>query len=119
MATDELFFVMRGCRLVSHDILRLVHAGANMVYVGKEAGLHTRSQDEIHALLCQFAEKGSTVLRLKGGDPFIFGRGGEEAEYLRQRGIAVHCVPGNESRTAQLASTTCNIGGDCDHKMAG
>ncbi len=66
-----------------------------MIYVGKEAGLHTRSQDEIHALLCQFAEKGSTVLRLKGGDPFIFGRGGEEAEYLRDRGIAVHCVPGN------------------------
>ncbi|BDA44210.1 Siroheme synthase [Coccomyxa sp. Obi] len=81
-------------RLVSHDILRLVHAGAKMVYVGKEAGLHTRSQDEIHTLLCQFAEKGSTVLRLKGGDPFIFGRGGEEAEYLRRRGISVHCVPG-------------------------
>lgn len=80
---------------MSHDILRLVHAGAKMVYVGKESGLHTRSQEEIHAMLCQFAEKGSSVLRLKGGDPFIFGRGGEEAEYLRERGIAVHCVPGD------------------------
>ena len=65
-----------------------------MVYVGKEAGLHTRSQAEIHAMLCAFARDGATVLRLKGGDPFMFGRGGEEAEYLRARGIAVHTVPG-------------------------
>lgn len=65
-----------------------------MVYVGKQAGLHTRTQEEIHALLCQFANEGSRVLRLKGGDPFIFGRGGEEAQYLQQRGIAVHTVPG-------------------------
>ena len=79
---------------MSPDILRLVHPGARMVYVGKEAGLHTRSQDEIHAMLCAFARDGATVLRLKGGDPFMFGRGGEEAEYLRARGIAVHTVPG-------------------------
>ena len=79
---------------MSPDILRLVHPGARMVYVGKEAGLHTRSQDEIHAMLCAFARDGATVLRLKGGDPFMFGRGGEEAEYLRARGIAVHAVPG-------------------------
>ena len=65
-----------------------------MVYVGKQAGLHTRTQEEIHALLCQFASEGSTVLRLKGGDPFIFGRGGEEAQYLQERGIAVYTVPG-------------------------
>ncbi len=79
---------------MSPDILRLVNESATMIYVGKAAGLHTRSQEEIHALLCQYAERGSTVLRLKGGDPFIFGRGGEEAECLRQRGITVHCVPG-------------------------
>ena len=65
-----------------------------MVYVGKQAGLHTRTQEEIHALLCQFASEGSMVLRLKGGDPFIFGRGGEEAQYLQERGIAVYTVPG-------------------------
>ena len=61
-------------RLVSDDVLRLVHGGARMVYVGKEAGYHTRTQAEIHELLLQFAEAGATVLRLKGGDPYVFGR---------------------------------------------
>lgn len=65
-----------------------------MIYVGKEQGFHTRTQTEIHELLCQFAQSCTTVVRLKGGDPYIFGRGGEEMEYLQQRGIAVHCVPG-------------------------
>ena len=86
-----------GCscrRLVSDDILRLVHGGARMVYVGKQAGYHTATQAEIHAMLCQFAEEGSTVVRLKGGDPFIFGRGGEEMQYLEERGITVHTIPG-------------------------
>lgn len=81
-------------RLVSADILRLVHGGARMVYVGKQAGYHTRTQEEIHQLLCEYAEAGNTVLRLKGGDPFVFGRGGEEALHLQDRGIAVHSVPG-------------------------
>ena len=84
----------RGCRLVSPEILQLIHGGAMMVYVGKQKGFHTRTQDEIHALLCRFAHAGATVLRLKGGDPYIFGRGGEEAQYLREHGIVVHCVPG-------------------------
>ncbi|KAK9808403.1 hypothetical protein WJX73_000995 [Symbiochloris irregularis] len=81
-------------RLVSHEILDLVHKDATMVYVGKEKGFHTRTQTEIHELLCSFAQQGKTVLRLKGGDPYIFGRGGEEVEYLQHRGITVHCVPG-------------------------
>lgn len=82
-------------RLVSEDILRLVNPGALMVYVGKQRSYHTRTQPEIHELLRTFAaEAGATVVRLKGGDPFVFGRGGEEAEYLQQRGVAVHCVPG-------------------------
>ncbi|GAX80263.1 hypothetical protein CEUSTIGMA_g7701.t1 [Chlamydomonas eustigma] len=81
-------------RLVSDDILKLVNPGARMVYVGKEAGLHTRSQDEIHTLLLAFAEAGATVLRLKGGDPYVFGRGGEEVQFLSSKGIKVHCVPG-------------------------
>ncbi len=85
------------CRLISAEILRLIHPGARMVYVGKQAGLHTRTQEEIHALLCQFASEGHTVLRLKGGDPFIFGRGGEEAQYLQERGIAVYTVPGRQT----------------------
>eukprot|EP00882_Tetradesmus_deserticola_P012095 GHRQ01012814.1.p1 GENE.GHRQ01012814.1~~GHRQ01012814.1.p1 ORF type:complete len:310 (+),score=150.11 GHRQ01012814.1:661-1590(+) len=81
-------------RLVSDDILQLVHAGARMVYVGKQAGYHTRTQAEIHQLLLDFAEAGATVIRLKGGDPYVFGRGGEEVQYLQQHGIKVHCVPG-------------------------
>lgn len=82
------------CRLVSPDILRLVHDGARMVYVGKQKGFHTRTQDEIHELLCHFAMEGSSVLRLKGGDPFVFGRGGEEVQYLQQRNIKTHVIPG-------------------------
>ena len=79
-----------------------------MVYVGKQKGFHTRTQDEIHALLCRFAHAGATVLRLKGGDPYIFGRGGEEAQYLRDRGISVHCVPGALPRVvAKAGSAAC------------
>ena len=87
-------FILCDGRLVSHEILDLVHKEATMVYVGKEKGFHTRTQTEIHELLCSFAQQGKTVLRLKGGDPYIFGRGGEEVEYLQDRGITVHCVPG-------------------------
>ena len=65
-----------------------------MVYVGKQKGFHTRTQDEIHELLCRFALEGSTVLRLKGGDPFVFGRGGDEVQYLEQRNIQTRVVPG-------------------------
>eukprot|EP00232_Nephroselmis_pyriformis_P020364 CAMPEP_0182877284 /NCGR_PEP_ID=MMETSP0034_2-20130328/14658_1 /TAXON_ID=156128 /ORGANISM="Nephroselmis pyriformis, Strain CCMP717" /LENGTH=348 /DNA_ID=CAMNT_0025010117 /DNA_START=138 /DNA_END=1181 /DNA_ORIENTATION=- len=81
-------------RLVSQDILDLVHDGATMVYVGKESGYHTRTQDEIHELLARFTARGHTVLRLKGGDPYVFGRGGEEMEFLEERGVRVRCVPG-------------------------
>ena len=81
-------------RLISDDILRLVGADALMVYVGKEKGLHTRPQEEIEALLAEFAAEGGTVVRLKGGDPFIYGRGGEEAEHLEAQGVRVRCVPG-------------------------
>lgn len=81
-------------RLVSEDILKLVHGNARMVYVGKQAGFHSRTQEEIHQLLLAFADAGATVLRLKGGDPYVFGRGGEEVQYLQAHGIHVHCVPG-------------------------
>jgi len=81
-------------RLISPEILSLVNPNAAMLYVGKEAGLHTRPQEEIHELMLQFASSGRTVLRLKGGDPTVFGRGGEELEYLEERGVPVHVVPG-------------------------
>ena len=81
-------------RLVSPAILDLVHDGAHMLYVGKQAGFHTRTQDEIERMLLGFAEKGASVVRLKGGDPLVFGRGGEEMETLMARGYAVQIVPG-------------------------
>ena len=71
-----------------------MHDGARLVYVGKQKGFHTRTQDEIHELMCHFAMEGSSVLRLKGGDPFVFGRGGEEVQYLQQRNIKTHVIPG-------------------------
>ena len=79
---------------MSPEILQLVNGNATMVYVGKNRGFHTRTQPEIHELLCHFAQQGSRVMRLKGGDPFVFGRGGEEMQYLQQHGIKVHTVPG-------------------------
>lgn len=81
-------------RLVSTDILDLVHAGARLLYVGKTSGYHSRTQEEIHELLLSFAECGATVLRLKGGDPLVFGRGGEEMDFLQEQGIHVQVVPG-------------------------
>lgn len=81
-------------RLVSENILGLVNPGALMVYVGKQQSYHTRSQEEIHKLLQVFASEGATVVRLKGGDPYIFGRGGEEVEYLEARGVKAVAVPG-------------------------
>jgi uroporphyrin-III C-methyltransferase len=81
-------------RLVSDDVLSLASSSALLVYAGKAAGLHTRPQEEIHHLLAAFAQAGATVVRLKGGDPFVFGRGGEEAAYLQAQGVEVRAVPG-------------------------
>ena len=81
-------------RLISSEVLEYAASDALMIYVGKERGLHTRSQDEIHELLYRFCASGKTVVRLKGGDPYVFGRGGEELDYLQQRGVEVACVPG-------------------------
>ena len=83
-------------RLVSNEILNLARAEARMVYVGKRAGYHTRTQEEIHELLAAFADAGATILRLKGGDPLVFGRGGEEFEFLREHNpnVRVEVVPG-------------------------
>ncbi|ONI20274.1 hypothetical protein PRUPE_2G005900 [Prunus persica] len=80
-------------RLVSNDVLELVGSGARLLYVGKTAGYHSRTQEEIHELLLSFAEAGANVVRLKGGDPLVFGRGGEEMDFLRQQGIEVNVIP--------------------------
>lgn len=70
---------------------------AERIYVGKAASCHTLSQDEINALIAKHALAGKTVCRLKGGDPFVFGRGGEEAAYLQEQGIPFVIVPGISS----------------------
>ena len=81
-------------RLVGDGIMDLVPQGAARIYVGKEPGCHHMAQDEINELLFRTARPDRSVIRLKGGDPFIFGRGSEEALYLRARGVNVEIVPG-------------------------
>lgn len=80
--------------LVGAGILDRARADAERIYVGKEAGKHTLPQEEINTLLVKLARTGKTVVRLKGGDPFIFGRGGEEIEELIEGGIDFEVVPG-------------------------
>jgi uroporphyrinogen III methyltransferase/synthase len=83
-------------RLIHEGALALAKPSAEKIYMGKEPGHHA-SQDEIHALLVERAQQGKTVVRLKGGDPFLFGRGGEEVEYLAEHGIPFEVVPGVSS----------------------
>ncbi|MBI2160281.1 MAG: uroporphyrinogen-III C-methyltransferase [candidate division NC10 bacterium] len=80
--------------LVGDAILDRIPASAERVYAGKETGSHAMNQVAINELLEERARRGQTVVRLKGGDPFVFGRGGEEAEYLTERGIPFEVVPG-------------------------
>ena len=86
--------------LANRTFLEYAKDGADSIYVGKKAGCHTMSQEEISSLIVDRARKGSLVVRLKGGDPFIFGRGGEEAQELAKAGIAFEVVPGVTSAIA-------------------
>ena len=81
-------------RLVSEPVLDMVRRDAEMIYAGKARDQHTLSQESINQLLVRLAKEGKRVLRLKGGDPFIFGRGGEEIETLAAEGIPFQVVPG-------------------------
>lgn len=92
-------------RLVPNEIVGLARPGTKLIAVGKRAGFHPVPQHEINQLLVDFAMRGENVVRLKGGDPFIFGRGSEEAAALRANGVRVEIVPGITAAQGTAAST--------------
>ncbi len=87
-------------RLANPEILKECKSGCEFIYVGKADSHHTLPQDEINELIYQNALKHEVVVRLKGGDPLVFGRGGEEALYLKERGIKFEFIPGITSAIA-------------------
>lgn len=90
--------------LVSEEVLRLIPARIPKISVGKRSGMHTHSQDEINAMIVEYANQYGHVVRLKGGDPFVFGRGHEELEYAEAHGVEVDIVPGISSALAVPAN---------------
>ena len=81
-------------QLVSTEVLALARRDADVIFVGKKGGAHCTPQEEIHQQMLTHARAGKLVVRLKGGDPFVFGRGGEELQFLKANGIAFEVVPG-------------------------
>lgn len=112
---DPDLITMKGARLIAEcdvvlydylappEILELVNRAAEKIYVGKQGGQHTLPQEKINSLLVERAKLGKKVVRLKGGDPLIFGRGGEEAEVLAEAGVRFEFVPGVSSAFAAPA----------------
>ncbi|MFA6805688.1 MAG: uroporphyrinogen-III C-methyltransferase [Candidatus Methanomethylophilaceae archaeon] len=83
--------------LANHELLKECRKDAELIDAGKRSGNHTLTQDQTNAKLVELASEGKLVVRLKGGDPFMFGRGAEEAEELKKAGLEVHVVPGISS----------------------
>ena len=96
-------------RLIHPEVLTHARPHARLVFVGKEGGGESVAQEEIHALLIAQARLGRSVVRLKGGDPFVFGRGGEEALALEEAGIAYEVVPGVSSGLAAPAAAAIPV----------
>src|SRR5690606_35209694 len=90
-------------RLVARELVDQIPASTEKVYVGRAVGDPTTHQDKTNELMAEYAKEGKQVLRLKGGDPFIFGRGAEEAEYLLKLGTEFEIVPGITSAIASPA----------------
>ena len=90
--------------LVYDELLTWTKRGCVKTYVGKRSGYHCKPQEDIEKLLIQHAKDGHMVVRLKGGDPFIFGRGGEEADALLDAGISFEIVPGVTASVGTAAS---------------
>ena len=87
-------------RLVSEEIMALLPIDCERIYVGKKQADHRVPQENINQILVDQAKLNKKVLRLKGGDPFVFGRGGEEAQFILEQGIACHIVPGMTAASA-------------------
>ncbi len=87
-------------RLVSEDVLKLANPAAEQIYVGKHEGEQQGRQEELLHLMLRLARDGRNVVRLKGGDPMVFGRGGEEWRFLQEHGVPVEVVPGVSSAIA-------------------
>ena len=102
IAAAEIVFADR---LVGKGVMELISPAAEIVSVGKSKGEHSVPQEEIHRRMIEAAKAGKRVVRLKGGDPFIFGRGGEEIEALRAAGIEVDVVPGISAALGVAAAT--------------
>lgn len=90
-------------RLASPQLLNYKKETCELIYVGKESSNHTKTQDEINEIICEKALEGKIVTRLKGGDPYVFGRGGEEGLHLIERGVDVEVIPGITSAIGGLA----------------
>ncbi|HCM06653.1 MAG TPA: uroporphyrinogen-III C-methyltransferase [Oceanospirillales bacterium] len=93
--------------LISEEILEMIPDNCKTFNVGKRCGAHKMKQEEINEFLYQMSTRHKVVVRLKGGDPFIFGRGGEELEYLQQRNVETSVIPGITAAAGCAAS--CNI----------
>jgi uroporphyrinogen III methyltransferase / synthase len=108
LLTLKAYRILQHAQVILHD--DLIHTpflnefNCTKIYVGKRKGSHHRSQDEINQMLYSASCNYKTVVRLKGGDPFIFGRGGEELQYLQARGVTVRVIPGITSAVAAAAS---------------